>query len=68
MWWICPATSNRTGSNDVRQRVLTITVGKAQDTQPRRIEVGGSRCGRQLGQGDGQRPEQQTTRPEGHRP
>jgi HSP20 family protein len=36
--------------------VLTITVGKAQDAQPRRIEV--REVQRQMGQGDGQRDRQ----------
>jgi HSP20 family protein len=45
--------------------VLTVTVGKARDAQPRRIEISGSQGRQQPGRGDrqreGQREERQTT-------
>jgi HSP20 family protein len=45
--------------------VLTVTVGKAQDAQPRRIEISGSQGRQPPGRGDeqreGQREERQTT-------
>jgi hypothetical protein len=59
--------------------VLTVTVGKARDAQPRRIEISGTQGRQQAGRGDKQREgqregqrerqreEQQTTAAEGQK-
>ena len=45
--------------------VLTVTVGKTREAQPRRIEIHPSQRQPQIGQGDGQRDRQQASATEG---
>ncbi len=47
--------------------VLTVNAGKAQDAQPRRIEVRGSRGQQQIGQGGGQQAAQRDDQREGRK-
>jgi HSP20 family protein len=52
--------------------VLTVTVGKAKDAQPRRIEISGAQGRQQAGQRgiqrEGQQPGQRETQREGQQP